>query len=331
MVWIEFMVSSALLTLAAYQLARAGDIIALRTRLGGLFVGTILLAGATSLPEVLTTVSSIAQGMPDLAAGNLLGSNMFNMFLLAVLDVVHYKHRLLRKAALKHTLSGSLAVFLISLVVLFIVADLDLQVGWVGLDSLMLILAYLGATWLMQNQVQSQALSVSTSEQGTIDPRLPTLRTAVLIFLLASGALLVLTPWMVNAAGRIATLTGLGTTFIGSTLVAMVTSLPEMVTTFAAARLGADDMAIGNLFGSNMFNMAALGVTDFFFLEGRFLGSIDDSFLLVAMLGLVMTVMGLVGNIARLQRRIFILEIDALGLILLYLGGMWLLYLRGAG
>lgn len=331
MVWIEFMVSSALLTLAAYQLARAGDIIALRTRLGGLFVGTILLASATSLPEVLTTVSSIAQGMPDLAAGNLLGSNMFNMFLLAVLDVVHYKHRLLRKAALKHTLSGSLAVFLISLVVLFIVADLDLQVGWVGLDSLMLILAYLGATWLMQNQVQSQALSVSTSEQGTIDPRLPTLRTAVLIFLLASGALLVLTPWMVNAAGRIATLTGLGTTFIGSTLVAMVTSLPEMVTTFAAARLGADDMAIGNLFGSNMFNMAALGVTDFFFLEGRFLGSIDDSFLLVAMLGLVMTVMGLVGNIARLQRRIFILEIDALGLILLYLGGMWLLYLRGAG
>lgn len=328
MVWIEFMVSSALLTLAAYQLARAGDIIALRTRLGGLFVGTILLASATSLPEVLTTVSSIAQGMPDLAAGNLLGSNMF---LLAVLDVVHYKHRLLRKAALKHTLSGSLAVFLISLVVLFIVADLDLQVGWVGLDSLMLILAYLGATWLMQNQVQSQALSVSTSEQGTIDPRLPTLRTAVLIFLLASGALLVLTPWMVNAAGRIATLTGLGTTFIGSTLVAMVTSLPEMVTTFAAARLGADDMAIGNLFGSNMFNMAALGVTDFFFLEGRFLGSIDDSFLLVAMLGLVMTVMGLVGNIARLQRRIFILEIDALGLILLYLGGMWLLYLRGAG
>lgn len=331
MVWIEFMVSSALLTLAAYQLARAGDIIALRTRLGGLFVGTILLAGATSLPEVLTTVSSIAQGMPDLAAGNLLGSNMFNMFLLAVLDVVHYKHRLLRKAALKHTLSGSLAVFLISLVVLFIVADLDLQVGWVGLDSLMLILAYLGATWLMQNQVQSQALSVGTSEQETIDPRLPTLRTAVLVFLLASGALLVLTPWMVNAAGRIATLTGLGTTFIGSTLVAMVTSLPEMVTTFAAARLGADDMAIGNLFGSNMFNMAALGVTDFFFLEGRFLGSIDDSFLLVAMLGLVMTVMGLVGNIARLQRRIFILEIDALGLILLYLGGMWLLYLRGAG
>jgi cation:H+ antiporter len=69
---------------------------------------------------------------------------------------------------------------------------------------------------------------------------------------------------MVRSSAAIAELTGLGTTFVGTTLVALVTSLPELVATLAAARLGADDMAIGNLFGSNLFNMFALGLTDFF-------------------------------------------------------------------
>ena len=94
-------------------------------------------------------------------------------------------------------------------------------------------------------------------------------------FSLAAVGLVVVTPMMVSASTEIAEITGLGTTFIGTTLVAIVTSLPELVTTIAAVRIGADDMAIGNLFGSNLFNMFALGLTDVFYLPGRFLGVID--------------------------------------------------------
>ena len=96
-------------------------------------------------------------------------------------------------------------------------------------------------------------------------------------FGLATIALIFITPYMVKSSTDIAEITGLGTTFIGSTLVAIVTSLPELVTTLAAARISADDMAIGNLFGSNMFNMFALGVTDLFDLQGRFLAAIDPA------------------------------------------------------
>jgi hypothetical protein len=131
-VWIQFLLSAAIIVLAANQLAKYGDVIALRTGLGGMFVGILLMAGATSLPEVLTTISSLNQGVPDLAAGNLFGSNMFNMFLLAILDLLHRKERLLRKAALKHALSGSLAVFLIAIVVFFVMADIRCfdRLGW---------------------------------------------------------------------------------------------------------------------------------------------------------------------------------------------------------
>jgi cation:H+ antiporter len=327
MVWLEFLVSAALIVYAAMQLAKYGDVIAIRTRMGGVFIGVLLLAGATSLPEVLTTISSLYQGVPNLAAGNLLGSNMFNMFVLAILDLVHYKHRLLRKAAMKHALSGSLAVLMIGLVVFFILAKVEVQIGWVGLDSGLVLLGYGVAIALIQGQAKQ--LGISTAE--AIPEGVPSLKKGLIGFGLAAGALVIVTPWMVNASARIADITGLGATFIGTTLVAVVTSLPELVTTLAAVRIGADDMAIGNLFGSNLFNMFALGLTDVFYFQGRFLSIIDPSFLLVGMLGLLMTAMGLVGNLARLERRIFFLELDALALILTYFGGLWLLYSRGVG
>ena len=325
MVWLEFLMSAVLITLAAHQLAKFGDIIAIRTRLGGLFVGTLLIAGATSLPEVLTTISALRQGMPELAAGNLLGSNMFNMLMLAILDMAHYRQRILRRSAMRHALTGSLTVLMIALVVFFIMADLPAQVGWVGLDSLIVMGAYVLAMALIQGQTRPLAAAVPEE----LPAGLPSLRRSLLGFGLAALALVVITPWMVSASGRIAEITGLGATFVGATLVAIVTSLPEMVATFAAVRIGADDMAIGNLFGSNMFNMFALGLTDVFFLQGRFLGVIGAEFLLVGMLGLIMTILGLIGNLARLERRVFFIELDALALLLVYFGGLWLLYSRG--
>ncbi len=325
MVWITFVVTAGLIVLAATQLAAYGDIIAVRTRLGGLFIGVLLLAGATSLPEVLTSLSAIGQNAPNLAAGNLLGSNAFNMFLLAVLDFVHRRERILRKAALKHALSGSLAAFMIGLVVFFMLAGLAVQVGWVGLDSLLIIAVYFGAVRLIQTG--SGPVSSAAAE---IPPGTPSLRRGLVGFGLAAAGLVVVTPFMVSSANEISVVTGLGTTFIGTTLVAAVTSLPELVTTLAAAKIGADDMAIGNLFGSNMFNMFALGLTDMFYTQGRFLGAIDPSFLLVGMLGLLMTGLGLIGNLARLEKRIWFIELDALALALLYFLGMYLLYVKGA-
>ena len=326
-IWLQFLISAALIVFAATQLAKFGDVIAIRTGLGGMFVGIVLLAGATSLPEVLTTISSLSQGVPNLAAGNLFGSNMFNMFLLAILDLLHRKDRILRKAALKHALTGSLTVFLIGLVVFFILADIKIQIGWVGADSIVIMLTYVVAMRLIQaNQAQHTSHPAATAEipEGT-----PSLRKGLFGFGLAALGLVFVTPWMVRSSAGIAEITGLGTTFVGTTLVAIVTSLPEMVTTIAAVKIGADDMAIGNLFGSNLFNMFAIGLTDLFYLQGRFLGVIDPAFLLVGMLGLLMTGMGLIGNLARLERRVLFIELDALALMVTYFAGLWLLYSRG--
>jgi cation:H+ antiporter len=326
MVWVEFAISSLLIVFVAVKLAEYGDALATRTGLGGLFVGTLLIAGATSLPEVLTTISSLQIGEPNLAAGNLYGSNMFNMFLLAVVDMVNHKKRILRGAAMKHALTGSLTVLIIAVSVFFILADIDLSLGWVGLDSIVIMLLYVVAIRLIYRQTPQPGPSY---EAPPIPDSVPKLGVALFGFALAAAGLIFITPWMVRTSNDIASITGLGTTFIGTTLVALVTSLPELVTTITAIRLGAADMAVGNLFGSNMFNMFALGLTDVFFTQGRFLSVVDPAFLIIASLGLIMTGMALIGNLARLERRVLFIELDALALVLVYFGGIWLLYTRG--
>ncbi|PKO02084.1 MAG: hypothetical protein CVU43_09705 [Chloroflexi bacterium HGW-Chloroflexi-5] len=325
MAWVVFLITAVLIVLAATQLAKYGDIIAIRTKMGGMFIGLLLLAGATSLPEVLTSISSLQQNAPNLAAGNMLGSNTFNMLLLAIIDIAFRNQRILRKAALKHAVTGSLTVFLIGLVVFFMLADIDIKIGFVGLDSLIIIAFYVLAVKLIHKDSKRSTISTETVD---VPANTPTLLRGIIGFLLAAGALIVITPIMVKNANIIAESTGLGTTFIGTTLVALVTSLPELVTTLAAIKIGAADMAIGNLFGSNMFNMFAMGLTDFFYTQGRFLEVIDPSFLLIGIVGLLLTCMGLIGNLIKLEKRIWFVEIDALAIILFYFASLWLLYVR---
>lgn len=327
MIWLQFIVSSALLVAAAIKLAEYGDIIALRTKLGGMLIGTLLLAGATSLPEFLTTINSINQNVVDLAAGNLFGSNMFNMFMLAILDMVFFGQRLLRKAATKHALSGSLAILMTGLVVFFILADIDIQLGWIGLDSLIVMAAYIAGVIILQGNKSTQTGEIESEDME----KLPSLRKALVGFGVVTLVLVLVTPWLVRSSSQIAEITGIGTGFIGTALLAIITSLPELVTTISAARAGAIDLAIGNLFGSNMFNMFAIGAADIFYTDGRFLSAIAPSFIMVGLLGLLLTVFGLIGNLARLERKLLFLEMDAFILAIGYLVGLWFLYNRGIG
>ena len=107
--------AAVVVVVAAIKLAQYGDIIAVRTGLSGFFIGTLLIAGSTSLPELLSSISAIAQGAPSLAAGGMFGSTMFNMFILAILDLLHQQARILRRVAVTHALTASLTNLLAGL------------------------------------------------------------------------------------------------------------------------------------------------------------------------------------------------------------------------
>ena len=330
MPWIAFLVASAVVVFAAVRLAEYGDVIAVRTRLGGLLVGTILLAGATSLPELITSASAFRLDAPDLAAGNFFGSNLVNMFLLALVDLVNFQVPLLRSQAITQTLTAALAASLMTVATIFILADVNVMVGWVGVESIILILLYFGGIWLVQ---QEGRLAGAISETAVVVPApdFPSLRRGLIGFSLAALLLVLAVPQLVQASDEIATLTGLGGGFVGTTLLSLVTSLPELIAAWTAVRLGATELAVGNLFGSSVFNMLAVGVADFFYLEGSFLNSVSNDFALVGLLGLLLTMMALLGNIARVERRVLFVELDAIAIMGVYLLSLYLLYLRGLG
>jgi cation:H+ antiporter len=328
-IWLQFIASAAVVVFAASRLATYGDVIAVRTRLGGMFVGTLLLAAATSLPELLTTIASIDQAVPDLAAGNIFGSCMFNMFMLAILDVVAFQGRILRLVMGKHAISGTLAVLLVAVTVFFILADVDVGIGFVGFDSLILMVGYIGGVWLLNDNNPTQPPQPPLAGDKTDSSSIAPLWVALLGFGLATILLILITPIMVRSSASIAESTGVSAGFVGVTLVAVVTSLPELVTTIAAVRLGAFDLAIGNLFGSNCFNIFALGLTEFFYRQGRFLADIDEAMLLAAVLALLLTALGVFGNVTLIKRRLWIIEVDSVLMTGTYLFGMWLLYTRG--
>jgi cation:H+ antiporter len=328
LVWLKFIGSSIILVIAAIKLAEYGDVIAVRTKIGGMFIGLILLAGATSLPELLTTINSISIGEPDLAAGNMFGSNMVNMLLLGLIDLMSRNTRILRKVAHRHALSGSIAVFLIGLSTFFIMANIDTRIGWVGIDSLVIIAAYVVGIRIIQQNGSPAAI---IEDETPIEETFPSLKKGIIGFIIASIVLIFIMPVLVNTSQEIAIITGLGTGFVGTALLAIITSLPELVTTITAIRLGVYDMAIGNLFGSNMFNILSLALSDFFMTDGRFLDAISHDFVMVGLIGLLMTGLALIGNLAKLERRIFFIEVDAFLLISIYFLGMYFIYMHGLG
>jgi len=328
MVWLQFLLSSAVVVYAAIKLAEYGDIIAVRTGLGGLFVGTIFLAGATSLPELIASISAFQVGYPNLAAGNFFGSNMVNMMLLALVDLINYQVPLLRRIAISHALTAALTTILMLVAIISILDGVDLKIGWVGVDSLVLIALYFGGIWLVQRENRSPVEPVAVSEPAA---DFASLRRGVFGFLMAAGVLMAVVPLLVNSSTEIAAITGLGTGFVGTALLSLVTSLPELLAALAAMRMNAYDLAVGNLLGSSVFNMFAMGVSDFFLLDGPFLSLIDPNFVLVGLLGILLTNMALIGNLARVERKLLFFELDSLAILLVYLLGMYLLFLRGVG
>jgi cation:H+ antiporter len=331
MIWVQFIVSSIVMVGAAVQLAKYGDVIALRTRMGGMFVGTLLLAGATSLPELLTSISAIDQGAPGLIVGNIFGSNMANMLLLAILDLIYWRARFLRRLGIAFALNSGLAVAITGLAMFFIVAQIDARIGWVGVDSLILIGGYVVVTRLVYSSPVATDTGLADSEPLAED--VPSLRRALIGFGLATLVLVAITPVMVRSAIRIAEETGLGAGLVGVTLVAVVTSLPEVATSIAAVRIGAYEMAAGNLFGSNTFNVFTLGITDFFYTDGRFLAGVSSEMVLAGVIALMLTHVALLGNlfryVVRRESRWLVVEIDSLLIALGYIVGMILIYERG--
>lgn len=326
----EFALTATVIIFAGTYLSHFADQIAERTGFGRLLIGSILLAGATSLPELSVDVSAVRKGMADLALGDLMGSCLFNLLILALLDLsYHSKGRMLSRQAARHALSGNVSAALAALMALSLMTQPILAGGeMLGITHglWLILLGYVFGVRLVYCDLQASRAE-APPEAMDAEPHGSWHRPA-LGFAVAAAAIVTAGPFMAEAAGVIADASGLGKSFVGTTLVAFSTSLPELVASFAALRMGAHDLAIGNILGSNAFNMLLLIPLDLVH-KGPLLAAVSKNHAITCLATIVATLIVVLGQLYQVERRRVLIEPDASLVIAVVFGSLWLIYQMG--
>ncbi|MBI1186651.1 MAG: calcium/sodium antiporter [Alphaproteobacteria bacterium] len=247
----------ALLALGGEGVIRGAVGVARRFGLSELLIGLTLVGFGTSAPELITSIDAALLGSPGIALGNVLGSNIGNILLILAIVV------LIRPIAVNPAAIGRDGVLVIAASVGL--AALALALGalnrWTGAFLLGGLIAYVFIIWRLERS-GGAAADVHAGESHTHDPAPQKLWVSALFALGGLGLLIFGADLLVHGAITAARLAGLSETVIGITIVAIGTSLPELVATLAAALKGRSDVAFGNIVGSNLYNiLGILGAT----------------------------------------------------------------------
>lgn len=213
-----------------------------------LIIGLTIVAMGTSAPEAAISISASIQGNADIAIGNILGSNILNILIILGITSI-----ITPLAVQKSTVRYEIPFVIIISIILGLIGIFDNSVGFIdGILLWLLFIAYLTYLFIMTKKGKIQA-------EETIDEnnnKKPKKVWQLILFGIIGIALVVLgSNITVNAATEIATMFGMSERFIGLTIVALGTSLPELVTSVTAALKKNADIAVGNIVGSNIFNI----------------------------------------------------------------------------
>ncbi len=331
-IWVQFALCVLLIGVAGFKLSRYGDVIAEKTGMGGTWIGLILLATVTSLPELVTGISAVSfANTPEIAVGDVLGSCVFNLMIIVVLDFLHRGESVYNRASTGHILSAGFGVVLIGIVgfnILLAQSAYVWRIGHVGLYTPIILLVYAIAMRTIYRYERAH-LDAYTEQSVERYPSL-TLREAVMGYAIAAAVVAAAGLWLPFVGKQLALTMGWHESFVGTIFVAFVTSVPELVVTIAALRIGALDMAIGNLLGSNLFDIAILALDDLLYLPGPILSHVSATHGVSALSAMVMTGVAIIGLLYRPRTRVFkTVGWASIFLFLVYLLNSYILFLHG--
>lgn len=340
-----FLIASAVTWFAGSRLSYYADELAERTGLGRVFVGMLLLAGVTSLPEIVTTIVASLEGSILLATNNIFGSITFRTTLVAVADLAAGPGALtvfIPSATI--LLQGNLLIVILALALAGLVVGELVTFGSLGLWTLLIFTIYVMTLrtmykyqedrWKPTSEPSPGALREQPSErkQQAMIGRFEswTRRRLYLMFALMTVLILVGGYLLAQSADALAVQTGLGAGFVGAVLVAAATSLPELSATITAARIGSYALAVANIFGGNAITAALLLVADLSYRDGSIFDVVGRSGMVSLAIGIAMTAVFLIGMVERRDRAFARMGIDSWTVLGLYAGSLIMLFvLRG--
>jgi len=264
--WAQFGVCVAVIAVAGARLVRHGDAIATLTGLSRNWIGLVLVATVTSLPELVTGLSSVTlASAPDIAIGDALGSCLFNLAILAIVDMVHRGDSVYARAERGHVVTAAFGVILLGVAgtgVLLSAHEPLPSIAHVSVASLALLALYLLAMRTVYRMQQREPAAADRPAPGV------TLRKALSGYIVNAAVIMAAGIWLPLVGVQLAKIMGWSNSFVGSLFIAFATSVPELATTLGAVRIGAIDLAFGNLLGSNLFDLLIVALDDIAFVRG---------------------------------------------------------------
>lgn len=287
--WLEFAFCAALIGFAGPRLAKHGDTIARLTGLSRSWTGLVLLAAATSLPELFTGVSAVSVAdAPNIAVGDALGSCTFNLVMLVLLDELSRREPMYRQIDRGHLLTAGFGIIMIGSAGVFVVlGQAPIAFGFLhigGYTPLFVLLYLVAVRAAFVYDRRSRPLAKLLD-----GPAEPTLGSAIARYCGAAVVIAAAGSWLPFIGQDIATAMGWRTSFVGTMMIAGATSIPELVVTVSALRLGAVDMAIGSLLGSNLFDILILAIDDIAYPKGPLLAAVSPAHAVTAFAGVIMS------------------------------------------
>lgn len=329
--YLLFAFSAVLVIISGTKLSQYGDVIATKTKLGYSLVGGILIAAATSLPELVTSVTSALIDTPDIAIGNVYGSNTFNIMILSLIDILHRNGPLMIKVKMNHILAGVLGVLLSAIGAMAIlvnhISKFDILLGWVSGGSIAIFLIYLYGSILIVRYENKKSIEEGPEDIEIVDKSNISLNRAIVGFGLACTIIIWAGMTLSKTGDAIAIETGLGHTFVGTLVIAATTSLPELVASIAAIRIGAYDMAVGNVFGSNLFNMTIILASDLAYYKASIFSAVSIEHAITAMAGIVLSCIAVIGLFYRSKRTFFSIGWDSVFILIFYVLSIYLIFI----
>lgn len=318
-----FALCAGIILISGSKLSKYGDMMADMLGWDKMFMGLVLMASVTSMPELMTGFSSVVLvDAPNLAVGDIVGSCAFNILIISIMDMFYNQKKPLTSAVQPgHIISASFGIMMLSVVaVAILMPGVFGSIGWIGGSSIVFITIYIVAIRVLYRYEKKQHTQHIFPSAGELTLKQVIGKYALNAFIVMGAALAL--PYF---GEHLAAASGLGQSFFGTLFIAASTSLPEIVVSVAAIRIGTIDLAIGNIFGSNIFNIGILALDDILYTKGPLLLDTSQNHVIPVLGAIIITAIGITGIAFRAEKK-WKLALDTAFILIVFVLMMFLLY-----
>jgi cation:H+ antiporter len=323
LVWGKFLALLVLVLIFGNRAAKSADIIAEKKGLAKAFMGVVFISMITSFPELFTGISAGAiVKAPDIAVGQIMGSCVFNLLIIGVIEIFFRKKNIYQLTGKSNIQPLGFSIIIITLVTLLLSIQFKWNIFHVGMSTLIIFVLYM----LFMYVIFKERKAENQEEEKYKDKNL----TKEMVSFGISALVIIGVGMYLPIVGKeLATIMNWTDSFVGVIFLALVTSFPEFVVSFSTARMGAFDMLIGNITGSNLFNIAILFIIDISYTKGNVLLDLEaqPEIISVGLIAIMMNFIIFFAVIRHSSYRLFnFISINGILLILLYIINLMVIY-----